>query len=133
MRQRVTGRTEDPSGIPMVILLRRSALFRQLREGKVLSAANSEELQKALEALHAADDADIPGIVRALQDIDTAVDAGMAGISTVLDTANPDGDTGDLEPALVPPTASALALPDYGDEARAALEALRHGPRRGAA
>jgi hypothetical protein len=133
MRQRVTGRTEDPSGIPMVILLRRSALFRQLREGKVLSAANSEELQKALEALHAADDADIPGIVRALQDIDTAVDAGMAGISTVLDTANPDGDTGDLEPALVPPTASALVLPDYGDEARAALETLRHGPRRGAA
>lgn len=74
--------------------------LRESREGKVLSAANAELLQAALEALHETDDIDIPSIVESLQAIDAAVDAGQQGISAVLGVANPDGDAGDEDPAL---------------------------------
>jgi len=133
MRQRLIGRASEQMPVERIVaLFRKSALFRELREGKVLSAANSDQLQQALEALHTADDVDIPAIVRSLQDIDAAVDAGLAGVSNVLDVANPDGDPADLEPALAPPQGS-LALPNYGAEARARLAALSTGPRRGVA
>ncbi len=99
-------------------------LGTQFREGKVLSAENQGQLESALDALHSADDVDIPGIVRALQDIDGAVDEGLAAVSFVLGQANPDGDPGDLEPELGPPEAEALL--DYGREDRLRLERYRH-------
>lgn len=67
---------------------------KELREGKVLSQANSDLLMQALEALHSADDVDIPAIVEALQKIDEAVDAGQKAVSEVLDVADPDDDEG---------------------------------------
>lgn len=73
---------------------------QEARAGKVLSAENAELLQNALEALHEADDVDIPSIVKSLQTIDSALDAGQEGLSAVLDKANPDGDADDLEPEL---------------------------------
>lgn len=76
--------------------------LRELREGKVLSAPNQKLLIGALEALHAADDVDIPDIVTRLQDLDGAVDKGQAALAEVLGKANPDGDSDDLEPALLP-------------------------------
>lgn len=71
-----------------------------LREGKVLSNENATLLQNALEALHEADDIDIPAIVESLQTIDSALDAGQAGLSQVLGKADPDGDADDREPEL---------------------------------
>lgn len=73
---------------------------REVREGKVLSAENAGLLQQALEALHEADDVDIPSIVESLQRIDSALDAGQAGVSSVLGKVDPDGGSDDLEPAL---------------------------------
>lgn len=64
----------------------------EIRAGKVLSAANATLLQDALEALHQADDVDIPSIVSSLQTIDDAVDKGQAGLAAVLDKINPDDD-----------------------------------------
>lgn len=75
---------------------------REMREGKVISAANAKLLTDALEALHRADDSDIPDIVERLQNIDQALDQGQGAISTVLDKTNPDGDVADLEPILMP-------------------------------
>lgn len=65
---------------------------REQREGKVLSAENAGLLQQALEALHQADDVDIPNIITSLQTIDSALDLGQEGISEVLGKANPDDD-----------------------------------------
>ena len=73
---------------------------REAREGKVLSAENAGLLQQALDALHEADDVDIPSIVKSLQTIDEALDAGQAAVSSVLGKANPDGDADDKEPEL---------------------------------
>jgi HK97 family phage prohead protease len=114
----------------MIVALKRSKLFQELREGKVLSAANQSQLQTALDALHEADDQDIPAIVLALQTIDSAIDAGQAALSAVLGTANPDGDAGDLNPDLEPADddesrASTLVLPDHTLRARAELERIR--------
>jgi hypothetical protein len=79
---------------------------KEIREGKVLSQQNGQDLADALEALHEADDIDIPEMVRNLQTIDQALDKGQGGLSTVLGKANPDGGPADLEPALVPPDAA---------------------------
>jgi phage head maturation protease len=79
---------------------------KEIREGKVLSQQNGQDLADALEALHEADDIDIPAMVKNLQTIDKALGDGQAGLSTVLGKANPDGDAADLEPALAPPDAS---------------------------
>jgi hypothetical protein len=77
-------------------------IAKDIRSGKVLSQQNGQELMDALEALHNADDVDIPGIVKQLEDIDAAVDTAQGALSNVLDRANPDGDADDQEPALVP-------------------------------
>jgi hypothetical protein len=53
---------------------------------------------------------DIPEMIRSLQVIDKALDAGQAGLASVLGRADPDGDREDLEPAPVP---------SPGDEQRA--------------
>lgn len=81
----------------------RDALEVATRAGKVLSAANVACVQAALDHLHAADDVDIPGIVRSLQDIDAALDGAMSSLSSMGGLPDPDGDPGDLEPTLVPP------------------------------
>ena len=129
IRQRFFGRTADRMPVERLAL----AGLKVLREGKVLSADNQSMLEEALAALHKADDVDIPAIVRALQDIDQAVDDGLAGVSGVLDVADPDGDPDDLEPELVPPPPQApLALPLMTD-VRRRLEAHRYAPRGGAA
>lgn len=94
----------------------------ELREGKVLSASNQRLLTNALEALHAADDADIPDIVTRLKDVDGALDLGQSAISTVLDKANPDGDAADLEPALVPAQMSDDAAHEPRTEPQTAQE-----------
>lgn len=73
---------------------------REAREGKVLSAENAGLLQQALDALHEADDVDIPSIVKSLQTIDSALDKGQEAVSSVIGKANPDGDAGDKEPEL---------------------------------
>jgi hypothetical protein len=65
---------------------------QELRAGKVLSAENAGLLQQALDALHEADDVDIPSIMSSLQTIDDALDAGQAGLAAVLGKANPDDD-----------------------------------------
>jgi HK97 family phage prohead protease len=83
-------------------LRRMWSVAREVREGKVLSADNAAMLQTALEALHAADDIDLVGIARTLEDVDKALDAGQAGIAGVLDVANPDGDAADENIELVP-------------------------------
>lgn len=67
----------------------------EARQGKVLSAENAGLLQQALDALHNADDVDIPSIVSSLQTIDEALDAGQAGLAEVLGKANPDDDEPD--------------------------------------
>lgn len=95
------------------------AVGRDFREGKMLSAENAGQLQAALDALHTADDVDIPAIVRGLQTIDSALDAGQAGLAAVLGKANPDGDPKDLEPALTPP--GARSVPATAGERRAAM------------
>ncbi|HEX5347843.1 MAG TPA: HK97 family phage prohead protease [Pseudonocardiaceae bacterium] len=64
----------------------------EMRAGKVLSAANATLLQDALEALHQADDVDIPAMVNGLQTVDEALDKGQAGLAAVLGNANPDDD-----------------------------------------
>lgn len=64
-----------------------SAALAELREGRVLSAANVEQLNAALAALHRADDA--------LTGVDSALDEGQEAISGVLQVANPDGDKTD--------------------------------------
>lgn len=81
-------------------------IAKDIRAGKALSQQNGQDLADALEALHEADIVDIPGIVKQLQAIDkAAVDLGQAGISAVLDRADPDGTAKDQEPALEPPPA----------------------------
>jgi HK97 family phage prohead protease len=75
---------------------------REMREGKVISAANAKLLTDALEALHRADDSDITDIVERLQNIDQALDQGQGAISTVLEKTNPDVDVADIEPELMP-------------------------------
>lgn len=87
-------------------------LAKDIRAGKVLSQQNGQDLADALEALHEADIVDIPGIVKQLQTIDKALDAGQAGLSAVLDRADPDGTPDDKEPELGPPPANARALQD---------------------
>jgi HK97 family phage prohead protease len=83
------------------------AIAKDIRSGKVLSKQNGADLMAALEALHEADDEDIPSIVRSLQTINGALDKGQASLSAVLGRANPDGDPDDLQPALDPPDAEA--------------------------
>lgn len=80
-----------------------ASMLLQVREGKVLSADNQTMLQNALTALHEADDVDIPAIVKSLQTIDSALDAGQAGLAEVLGKANPDGDPDDRQPTLENP------------------------------
>lgn len=96
---------EMPAGrlLHLVKNLRIFGATYEIREGKVLSGSNQTQLQTALDALHSTDDTDIPGIVRALQAIDSALDVGQAALAAVLQTADPDGDLDDLEPALEPP------------------------------
>lgn len=120
----------------VLAMVKRSKLLTatfEVREGKVLSGENASKLQEALDALHSTDDADIPGIVKALQAIDEALDAGQAAISAVLSVADPDGDAEDLEPELEPPNKqeNSLYIPSYvrGKEL-AQLEAVRLPPRR---
>lgn len=79
-----------------------ATMERALRVGKVLSAENQGMLQDALDALHSADDVDIPGITAQLEAVDKALDAGQAGLSAALGKMNPDGDAGDKNPTLVP-------------------------------
>lgn len=76
---------------------------REARDGKILSEANATLLMTALDALHAADDIDIPAIVESLEGIDQAVDIGQGALATALDVPDPDGDADDLDPALVSP------------------------------
>lgn len=128
------GGNVDP--LRLVAMVKRSRLFAvefEIREGKVLSGANAAKLKEALDALHSTDDADIPGIVKQLQAIDDALDAGQAAISAVLSVADPDGDPEDLEPTLEPPDKqeNSIYIPSYvrGREL-AQLEALRHPARR---
>lgn len=133
LRQKLGIRNDAPSIDRLVALVKRSRLFGinyEVLEGKVLSSGNAAKLQEALDALHSTDDTDLPGIVTQLQAIDLALDTGQAAISAVLQVADPDGDPNDLEPDLTPPKTES-ALPDYGTDARARLESLRH--RRGAA
>jgi hypothetical protein len=110
-------------------------LITELRAGKSISAANSAQLQTALDALHTADDADIPGIVRSLQEIDKALDDAQGAVSTVLGVKDPDGDPKDLEPTLSSPlkekeAKSVVIEPDIDIARRLAqFEALRHAPR----
>lgn len=92
-------RVDDASGVSARSVHVYKAL-REARQGKVLSAENAGLLQQALEALHDADDLDIPSIVKSLQDIDTALDAGQAALAELSGNANPDGDAEDQEPEL---------------------------------
>lgn len=94
-------------------------LFGALRAGKVLSSDNESDVQEALDALHSADDIDIPGITRSLETIDKALDVGQAALARVLGRANPDGDPADLEPTLAPPADGQRSLQ------RAQLELIR--------
>lgn len=94
---------------------------REEREGKVLSSANATLLQQALEALHEADDIDIPAIVGSLQTIDAALDAGQAGLAEVLGIADPDGDADDLDPELTDSTDSDGSLDEAGSTAAPGL------------
>lgn len=110
MRQRPFGlrdhaEADMPAGrlLHLVKNLRVFGMTYEIRAGKVLSGSNQTQLQTALDALHSTDDTDIPGIVQALQAIDSALDVGQAALAAVLQTADPDGDPGDLEPALEPP------------------------------
>lgn len=95
----------DPAELGVMLKRPMVGLDDELRVGKVLSGDNEAGLQQALDHLHSCDDADLPGIVRSLQDINSALDAGQACIAAVLKVANPDGDPKDLQPALVPPDA----------------------------
>jgi HK97 family phage prohead protease len=79
-------------------------MARCLREGKMLSDDNNTALQEALDALHTADDIDIPAITRALETIDAALDGGQAGLAHVLGKTNPDGDAADADPTLTAPS-----------------------------
>lgn len=116
----------------LVAMVKRSRLFSasvELREGKVLSASNLTLLNQALEALHATDDSDIPGIVKQLQAIDAALDTGQAALAMILQVADPDGDKDDLEPALVPPPATdgTKSYADDGDFERRVKLARQKG------
>jgi hypothetical protein len=96
----VTGRDETMTRERL--LMRSMTIYeRCYRQGKVLSSEIEQMLQAAQDALHSADDIDIPGITTQLEAIDKALDAGQAGLSAVLGKANPDGGPGDKEPALV--------------------------------
>jgi HK97 family phage prohead protease len=125
----------DPRAIVAIREMRLWSLFGEWREGKVLSGANEAKLQEALRRLHDTDDADLPGIVRSLQDIDSALDDAQAAVATVLGVTDPDGDPNDLEPALVPPGGddSRCLFIGTSGTARARLEALRHAPPRSVA
>lgn len=87
---------------------------RVFRAGKVLSNDNQADIEAALEALHAADDIDIPGITKSLETIDKALDDGQEALARVLGRADPDGDANDKNPTLVPPK-----TPKGDDDARA--------------
>lgn len=90
---------------------------RDFRDGNALSSATKEKLQTALEALHTADDVDVPGIVKDLQAMNDALDAGQEALADTLEVTNPDGDANDLQPALVRGSTPATA-----DERRAAAD-----------
>jgi uncharacterized protein len=68
------------------------SISKEIREGKVLSQQNGEDLMAALEALHSADDVDLSQIATALSTVDSALDAGQQALSAVLGRANPDDD-----------------------------------------
>lgn len=110
-------RTEKFAPVPELLDAYAHALdgfSKVLRQGKVLSAENQQSLEEALEALHAADEIDIPGITRSLETIDKALDAGQAGLAAVLGRANPDPGPNDLNPSLV-----SADDPDSDKDARA--------------
>ncbi len=120
-------RAEEGAPLHIQLELYRSAVAtmeRALRAGKVLSADNQQALQDALDALHAADDIDIPGITAQLETIDKALDAGQAGLAQVLGKANPDGDKNDKNPTLVPAT-SKTSDADARARQRNQLEIIR--------
>ena len=72
-------------------------ILRELREGKVLSAANLTALQNILSHLATADAA-IDPLVSAMTDADDALDMAQKGLSEILGVANPDPpDEGDME------------------------------------
>jgi hypothetical protein len=60
----------------------------ELRAGKMLSADNTNMLQTALDALHEADQVDIPAMTDQLQTLGAAHARGKAGLSQVLDRAS---------------------------------------------
>ncbi len=116
-------------------LLQVSGMLTEMREGRVLSAANVSQLQAALDALHRADDA--------LTSVDSALDEGQSAIAGVLGTADPDDDADDEKPAganttgadgqsqsqgnpIAPPDgAGARSVPASVAATRALVESLR--------
>lgn len=99
-------------------------LAKDLREGKVLSQQNGQDLMEALEALHSADDVDIPGITKSLETIDQALDLGQAALARISGRANPDGGPEDMNPTLVP-AGSAQSDSDARARQRQTLELTR--------
>lgn len=130
MRQLFKSRADQGEPMPVervLYVVRNMKLFSELRVGKTISSATESKLQEALDALHSTDDVDIPGIVKQLQAIDAALDAGQGAISDLLGVDDPDGDPKDLEPTLGPPPreAKALSFEDADREYSIAIRRLK--------
>lgn len=100
------------------------AVTKDFRAGatKTLTTESAGMLAQALEALHEADDVDIPGMVESLQTIDSALDAGQGALAGALGVDDPDGDPADLDPALVSPDETDTAGDSTGGDGRPADE-----------
>jgi hypothetical protein len=75
---------------------------REMREGKVISAANAKLLTDALEALHRADDSDITDIVERLQTSIRRLTRARERSPPCSTRPTPTATSQDLEPALMP-------------------------------
>lgn len=91
---------------------------KEIRKGTQIRQVDGEMLMGALEALHTADDVDLPAIVEDLETVNDALDAGQQAISDALGVDDPDGDPADLQPALTTP-AGKLVAEKASDDARA--------------
>jgi HK97 family phage prohead protease len=92
-------------------MLEVAGIMAEVREGKAISAANAELLQKALDALHTADDN--------LTQVDAALDEGQTAISEALGVTDPDDDDPDEKSADDSTDKSASGAGIKGDGATA--------------
>lgn len=80
------------------------SLVAQIKEHRMLSASQSDDLAASLDALHLVDDFALPVVVMALEAIDKALDEAQSAVSGVLGITDPDGDTDDQDPSLNDPS-----------------------------